>query len=93
MSYGLRGEVPSRNAFHWHSQCSLPDACLCLVLDVAGVGVCWGRAGQLAQGSGEQGRRMRQCYRARGKKSWDFSLLFSHLQKSVTAQPEILPAV
>lgn len=49
---GGRDEVSNRTAFHWHKQVSLPDTCICLVLEEAGVGTSWGRAA----GSGLGGR-------------------------------------
>lgn len=40
---GVRGEVSNRTAFHWHRKVSLPDTCICFVLEEASVGVCRGK--------------------------------------------------
>lgn len=76
-----RDEVSSRTAFHWHKQVSLPDTCICLVLEEAGVGVCWGRAA--GSGSGAEERDEAVLRSQRDKENWDLSLLFSNLQKSI----------
>lgn len=38
---GVRGEVSSRYAFHWHKQVSLHDTCLSVVLEEAGAVCVW----------------------------------------------------
>lgn len=83
---GIRRDVGSRTAFHWHRQVSPPDTCICLVLEKAGLGVGWED-----EGAGEEDEAMLRSQR--GKESWDFSLLFSNLQKSVSARPETRPSV
>lgn len=86
--------MPRRTAFHQHRQVSQPDTCICLVLEKAGVSVCWKEEGigQLVQGSGNRGGED-SGKEPEGKKNWDFHLLFSNILKLVSTRPEILPAV